>query len=65
VFQGRYDLSVYGGNCDGVLNRTALFWPKASPLNITGTFPARHSVNLHHNATQAFAVMLDFVERNI
>ncbi|KAJ7336170.1 Alpha/Beta hydrolase protein [Mycena albidolilacea] len=65
VFQGRYDLSACGGNCDGVLNRTALLWPKASPLNITGTFPAGHSVNLHHNATQAFSVMLDFVGRNI
>ncbi|KAJ7915588.1 hypothetical protein B0H13DRAFT_2324153 [Mycena leptocephala] len=31
------------------------------PLNITGTFPAGHSVNLHYNASQAFAVMLDFV----
>ncbi|KAJ7102918.1 Alpha/Beta hydrolase protein [Mycena epipterygia] len=55
VFQGRYDLSACGGNCDGVLNRTALLWPRASPLNITGTFPAGHS---------AFAVMLDFVAKN-
>ncbi|KAJ7472040.1 alpha/beta-hydrolase [Mycena latifolia] len=64
VFQGRYDLSACGGNCDGVLDRTALLWPKASPLNISGTFPAGHSVNLHFNATQAFAVMLDFVRQN-
>ncbi|KAJ7232895.1 Alpha/Beta hydrolase protein [Mycena rebaudengoi] len=65
VFQGHYDLGACGGNCDGVLNRTALLWPKASPLNITGTFAAGHAVNLHHNASLAFAAMLDFVERNI
>ncbi|KAJ7702607.1 Alpha/Beta hydrolase protein, partial [Mycena olivaceomarginata] len=65
VFQGHYDLAACGGNCDGVLNRTALLWPKASPLNITGIFPAGHPVNLHHNASLAFAALLDFVERNI
>ncbi|KAF8198316.1 Alpha/Beta hydrolase protein [Mycena galopus ATCC 62051] len=65
VFQGRYDLSACGGNCDGVLNRTAAFWPEATPLNITGTFPAGHSVNLHYNASQAFSVMLDFVQFRI
>ncbi|KAJ7688991.1 Alpha/Beta hydrolase protein [Mycena rosella] len=65
VFQGRYDLSACGGNCDGVLDRTALLWPKATPFNITGTFPAGHSVNWHYNATQAFAVMLDFVLQNV
>ncbi|KAF7361498.1 Alpha/beta-hydrolase [Mycena sanguinolenta] len=64
VFQGRYDLSACGGNCDGILNKTASFWPKADPLNITGTFPAGHSVNLHYNASEAFAVMLDFVRNN-
>ncbi|KAJ6552072.1 Alpha/Beta hydrolase protein [Mycena vulgaris] len=65
VFQGRYDLSACGGNCDGVLNRTALLWPTASPLSISGIFPAGHSVNLHYNSTQAFAVMLDFVQENV
>ncbi|KAJ7640336.1 Alpha/Beta hydrolase protein [Mycena polygramma] len=65
VYQGRYDVSACGGNCDGVLNRTALFWPKANPLNITGTFPAGHSVNLHYNASTAFATMLDFVRNNV
>ncbi|KAJ7140036.1 Alpha/Beta hydrolase protein [Mycena crocata] len=65
VFQGRYDLSACGGNCDGVLDRTALLWPKADPLNISGTFPAGHSVNLHYNATEAFAVMLDFVAEHV
>ncbi|KAJ6558275.1 Alpha/Beta hydrolase protein [Mycena capillaripes] len=66
VFQGRYDLSACGGNCDGVLNRTALLWPRANPLNITGTFPAGHSVNLHHNAaSEAFTAMLDFVGKNV
>ncbi|KAJ7187007.1 hypothetical protein C8R46DRAFT_1273980 [Mycena filopes] len=61
VFQGRYDLSACGGNCDGVLNRTALLWTNASPLNINGSFPAGHMVNLHYNASIAFAAMLDFV----
>ncbi|KAK7028389.1 Alpha/beta-hydrolase [Favolaschia claudopus] len=65
VFQGRYDLSACGGNCDGVLNRTALLWPKATPLDISAYFPAGHSVNLHHNASVAFAAMLGFVTSNI
>ncbi|KAJ7027519.1 Alpha/Beta hydrolase protein [Mycena alexandri] len=65
VFQGRYDLSACGGNCDGVLNRTALLWKNASPLDITGSFPAGHMVNLHHNASIAFAAMLDFVGENV
>ncbi|KAJ7641607.1 Alpha/Beta hydrolase protein [Roridomyces roridus] len=64
VYQGRYDLSACGGNCDGVLNRTALLWPQANPLDISGTFPAGHSVNLHFNSSLAFAAMLDFVRKN-
>ncbi|KAJ7439785.1 Alpha/Beta hydrolase protein [Mycena latifolia] len=64
VFSGMYDLFACGGNCDGVLNQSALQWPKATPLNITGTFPAGHFLNLHHNATQAFALLLDFVKQH-
>ncbi|KAJ7183958.1 Alpha/Beta hydrolase protein [Mycena filopes] len=62
VMPGRYDVSACGGNCDGVLNRTAAFWPKASPLNLNATFEAGHMLNLHHNSGQAFAAMLDFVD---
>ncbi|KAJ6630033.1 hypothetical protein B0H10DRAFT_1939274 [Mycena sp. CBHHK59/15] len=65
VFQGRYDLPACGGSdCDGVLNGTALLWPSANPLNITGTFNAGHLVNLHFNTSQVFAVMLNFIAKN-
>ncbi|CEJ54934.1 hypothetical protein PMG11_01220 [Penicillium brasilianum] len=68
IINGAQDLSFCGGNCYGVLDAadspsTAVF-PKASPLARYIHPNAGHALNLHHNSTAAYGVMLGFLKNN-
>ncbi|KAJ5890618.1 uncharacterized protein N7473_006846 [Penicillium subrubescens] len=66
IINGAQDLSFCGGNCYGVLDAvdspsTAVF-PKARPLTRYIHPNAGHALNLHHNSTAAYEVILGFLK---
>ena len=63
MFLGRWDISACGGNCDGILEKTASFFPNSTNLVVNGDHNAGHTLNLRHNATGAFDVMEAFLTK--
>lgn len=66
MINGAQDLSFCGGNCYGVLDAvdspSAAIFPTARPLTRYIHPNAGHALNLHHNSTAAYEVILRFLK---
>jgi hypothetical protein len=62
------DLIFCGADChgiaDGPTSNTPHVFPAAKPLEIYIQPNSGHSMNLHHNATEWYAVVFDFLSKN-
>ncbi|KUJ13619.1 alpha/beta-hydrolase [Mollisia scopiformis] len=64
VVEGAYDLTACGGNCIGVVNETASFFPNSKNVEVNGSFNAGHFLNYHYDPPQAFDLITSFVDKS-
>ncbi|EME83857.1 uncharacterized protein MYCFIDRAFT_214526 [Pseudocercospora fijiensis CIRAD86] len=67
VFAGEYDQAACESYCTTTFfdDETAPLFPAAKPFDIYVQPDAGHGMNLHHNATGAYKVIQDCIEKNI
>ncbi|KXT17506.1 hypothetical protein AC579_3230 [Pseudocercospora musae] len=66
VFDGEHDQDACGSYCTTeLLGQTAPLFPAAKPFSIYIQPDTGHGMNLHYNATGAYKVIQDWIEKNI
>lgn len=65
MVEGQFDLTACGGNCVGVINETASFFPNSKNVQVNGSSNAGHFLNYHYDALLAFEAITSFVDNSI
>ena len=65
MIAGANDLDFCGDDCDGILEQAAVYFPNAKTFETYQQPNTGHGVNLHYNATGAYRVIENFLERNL
>ncbi|KAL5341437.1 hypothetical protein BJX70DRAFT_358791 [Aspergillus crustosus] len=69
MLSGHSDLVFCGGDCTGIFDGpdsvSPFVFPAAGPFTSYIQLDTGHAVNLHHNASAAYGVILDFVRAHV